>query len=136
MIGADRHVQKRRPDAETKTFFESEQMPCRLVFEVDEKMFNASIKAVEMTRLPNGAYSYDVRAMPRHLRLESINQVIGKHVTAVDIRRLDQRPDGFDVTYLLDIASTDDLMSLSKDLQGTHPGITITFLDQNGMPGI
>ena len=60
----------------------------------------------------------------------------GKHVTAVDIRRLDQRPDGFDVTYLLDIASTDDLMSLSKDLQGTHPGINITFLDQNGMPGI
>jgi hypothetical protein len=68
--------------------------------------------------------------------LESINLIIGKHVTSLDIRRLDQRSDGFDATYLLDITSTEDLMSLSRDLQGTHPAINITFLDQNGMPGV
>jgi len=68
--------------------------------------------------------------------LESINAVIGEHVTALDIRRLDQRSDGFDATYLLDITSSDDLLGLSKDLQNKHPGINITFLDQNGLPGI
>lgn len=68
--------------------------------------------------------------------IESINQIIAEHVTSLDIRRLDRRADGFDVTYLLDIASTTELLSLSNDLQGKHPRINITFLDQNGMPGI
>ena len=45
--------------------------------DVDDKMFKAGIKAVEMTRLPSGAYEYDLRGMPRHLRLESINQIKG-----------------------------------------------------------
>ena len=68
--------------------------------------------------------------------LESVNQLIAEHVTALDIRRLDQRSDGFDATYLLDISSSDDLVALGKSLQGKHPGINITFLDQNGLPGI
>ncbi len=45
--------------------------------EVDEKMFVAAVRAVESSRLPNGAYEYDVRAVPRHLSGESINQVKG-----------------------------------------------------------
>ncbi|MBT8099305.1 MAG: DUF4956 domain-containing protein [Gammaproteobacteria bacterium] len=68
--------------------------------------------------------------------LESVNQSIAEHVTAIDIRRLDQRSDGFDATYLLDISSSEDLVALGKSLQGKHPGINITFLDQNGLPGI
>jgi Domain of unknown function (DUF4956) len=68
--------------------------------------------------------------------IESINQIIAEHVTSMDIRRLDRRADGFDATYLLDIDSTTELLSLSNDLQDKHPRISITFLDQNGMPGI
>jgi len=45
--------------------------------EVDQKMYVAAVKAVQRARLPNGAYSYDVSAVPRHMRLESINQVKG-----------------------------------------------------------
>ncbi len=45
--------------------------------EVDEKVFTTGVKALEHTRLPNGAYDYEVRAVTRHLRLESINQVKG-----------------------------------------------------------
>jgi hypothetical protein len=44
---------------------------------VDEKVYLAGVKAVEHARLPNGAYDYEVRAVTRHLRLESINQVQG-----------------------------------------------------------
>ncbi|MEZ6016666.1 MAG: hypothetical protein R3F49_16230 [Planctomycetota bacterium] len=45
--------------------------------EVDEKVFRAGVKAVRMARLPNGAYDYEVSAVPGHLTLESINQVKG-----------------------------------------------------------
>ena len=45
--------------------------------DVDEKMFAAGVKAVEHSRLPSGAYDYEVRAVERHLRMESINQVKG-----------------------------------------------------------
>jgi hypothetical protein len=45
--------------------------------EIDEKVFRAGVKAVQRARLPNGAYDYEVSAVPRHLTLESINQVKG-----------------------------------------------------------
>ena len=45
--------------------------------EVDDKMLAAAVKAVQKSRLPNGAYDYDVQAVPRHFRMESINQVKG-----------------------------------------------------------
>ena len=44
---------------------------------VDEKVFKAAVKAVEICRLPNGAISYDVSPTPRHFYLESIDQVKG-----------------------------------------------------------
>ena len=45
--------------------------------ELDEKVYRAGVRAVQMARLPNGAYNYDVSAVPRHMRMESINQVKG-----------------------------------------------------------
>ena len=66
--------------------------------------------------------------------LQAVQEIIGKHVTSLDVRRLDKRADGFDATYLLDLESTSDLLALSDELQGRYPGINITFLDQNGMP--
>jgi len=44
---------------------------------VPQKYLQAAVRAVERCRLPNGAYSYSVNAIPRHMRLESINQVKG-----------------------------------------------------------
>lgn len=44
---------------------------------VDDKVFRAGVKAVQKARLPNGAYDYEVSAVPRHMSLESINQVKG-----------------------------------------------------------
>ncbi len=45
--------------------------------EVPDKVFRAAVRAVEHCRLPTGAYSYSVGAFPRHLRLESIDQIKG-----------------------------------------------------------
>lgn len=68
--------------------------------------------------------------------LDDLNAVIGKHVSSSDLRRFDERSSGLDATYLLDIASTASLAPLSNDLRARFPDVTITFLDQNGMPGI
>lgn len=45
--------------------------------DVDPKVLEAGLVAIERSRMPSGAYEYDVRAIPRALRLESINQVKG-----------------------------------------------------------
>ena len=45
--------------------------------EVDEKRYEAAVRGLERSRLPNGAFNYSVEAVPRHMRLESINQVKG-----------------------------------------------------------
>ena len=43
----------------------------------DEEVLGKAVRAVERCRLPNGAYSYDVMAIPRVRRLEDINDVKG-----------------------------------------------------------
>lgn len=45
--------------------------------EVSDKVLRAGVRAIERCRQPNGAYLYSVDALPRHLRMESINQVKG-----------------------------------------------------------
>ncbi len=45
--------------------------------EVREKVLHTAVRAIERCRQPNGAYLYSVDALPRHLRMESINQVKG-----------------------------------------------------------
>lgn len=62
--------------------------------EVDDKMYQAAIRAVERSHLPNGAYSYDVPAgFPRHMRMESINQVKGS-LGRIQIGNLSLRESG------------------------------------------
>jgi hypothetical protein len=69
-------------------------------------------------------------------QLDRVNEVLARHVGSSDLRRFDQRSGGLEATYLLDINSTSVLSALSTDLRGQFPEIGITFLDQNGMPGI
>lgn len=69
-------------------------------------------------------------------QLDLINEVIGRHVSSSDLRRFDERGGILEATYLLDIDSTNTLTILSNDLRAQFPDVGITFLDQNGMPGI
>jgi hypothetical protein len=45
--------------------------------EVPDKLFDATVRSVRHCRQPNGAYTYSVNVFPRHLSMESINQVKG-----------------------------------------------------------
>jgi hypothetical protein len=62
-------------------------------------------------------------------QLTVINELIARHVKS-------ERGGALDATYLLDIASTASLATLSDELRGRFPNVGVTFLDQNGMPGI
>lgn len=46
-------------------------------FDVDEGMLRRAVKAVRRCRLPNGAYTYSVRAIPTPRRIGSINRIKG-----------------------------------------------------------
>jgi len=72
---------------------------------------------------------------PDHL-LERLNAVISKHVVSSDLRRFDVRPESVEATFLLDIASTDQLSALVDELRRSFPMLGVTFLDQNQLPSI
>jgi hypothetical protein len=69
-------------------------------------------------------------------QLDAVNEVIARHVASSDLRRFDERDNVLEATYLLDVDSTNALTALTNDLRSQFPGVGITFLDQNGMPGI
>ncbi|HDN27916.1 MAG TPA: DUF4956 domain-containing protein [Thioploca sp.] len=68
--------------------------------------------------------------------LEHLNEVISKHVLNSDLRRFDVRQNSVEATYLLDIASTDNISALIDELRRTFPTIGVTFLDQNQLPSV
>jgi len=58
------------------------------------------------------------------------------HVISSDLRRFDIRAGMLEITYFVDVASTDNLTSLIADLRSDFPDIGLTFLDQNQLPGV
>ncbi|MEE4184189.1 MAG: DUF4956 domain-containing protein [Gammaproteobacteria bacterium] len=68
--------------------------------------------------------------------LTALNDLLTGHVAAADLRRFDDRDGILEATYLLDMQSTEQLADLTAELQAAFPGVSVTFLDQNGMPGI
>jgi Domain of unknown function (DUF4956) len=73
---------------------------------------------------------------PGKSQLDTISELIGRHVISSDLRRFDESASLLAATFLLDITSTRTLTNLSNDLRSEFPNIDIAFLDQNGMPGI
>jgi Domain of unknown function (DUF4956) len=69
-------------------------------------------------------------------QLDVLNDLIVRYVDSSDLRRSDERTGALEVTFLLDITSVASLDVLSDALHSRFPGIEITYLDQNGMPGI
>ena len=69
-------------------------------------------------------------------RLESLNEVIARHVSVNDLRRLDARDGSLEVTYFVDVEESRRLSELIDDLNQSFPGIGVSFIDQNQMPSI
>ena len=69
-------------------------------------------------------------------QLDSINDVILKHVSKSDLRRYDVREHLLTATYLLDVRDDKELNVLIDDLRNVFPQISVTFLDQNHLPSV
>jgi uncharacterized membrane protein YhiD involved in acid resistance len=68
--------------------------------------------------------------------LQELSTIVSRHTISSDLRRFDIREKLIELTYFLDIASTDNLSALADELRHTFPAIGITFLDQNQLPSL
>lgn len=59
-----------------------------------------------------------------------INEVLGRHVTAANLRRLDHVNDTLQATYLIQCQDDQALTALMDDLRQTLPGSEFSFIEQ------
>jgi hypothetical protein len=69
-------------------------------------------------------------------RIEAINEVLGRHVSASDLRRADARDGNLEVTYFIDLDATGRISDLIDDLTQVFPGVGVSFIDQSRIPSI
>jgi hypothetical protein len=68
--------------------------------------------------------------------IRALEDVVARHVTVGDLRRIDRRNGSLEATYFVDVSGTDRISSLVEDLQRSFPGINVTFIDQNQLPNL
>lgn len=69
-------------------------------------------------------------------QIDSLDDVIARHVRASDLRRLDAREAGLEATYFVDVDGSQRISALIEDLSRTFPGIGVSFIDQSRMPTV
>jgi hypothetical protein len=69
-------------------------------------------------------------------RINSLNDVIGRHVRASDLRRVDSREGSLEATYFVDVDGSNRISALIDDLRQAFPGIGVSFIDQSRMPTV
>ena len=69
----------------------------------------------------------------RSAMLGAVNDILGKHATRCDLRRVDSRDGAFEAHYLVELASADQLSSLMDRLHGDC-NADVTFVDQSSLP--
>lgn len=60
-----------------------------------------------------------------------INEVLGQHVTAANLRRLDHTNEALQATYLIHCPDDQTLTALMDDLRRTLPGAEFSFIEQD-----
>ncbi len=66
----------------------------------------------------------------------TINDIFSQHADFVDMRRLDQHQDTLQLTYFLKCKDQAALAGIIDAMQHQLPGSSLTFVDQNNMPGV
>jgi len=69
-------------------------------------------------------------------QIDSLDDVIARHVRASDLRRLDAREAGLEATYFVDVDGSQRISALIEDLSRAFPGIGVSFIDQSRMPTV
>lgn len=68
--------------------------------------------------------------------LEALGELISEHAVAADLRRVDARDGGYEVTYFVDIQGPEVVATMVEELRSRFPGVGITFVDQNQLPSV
>jgi len=68
--------------------------------------------------------------------LDRLASLISDHASGADLRRLDAREGGYEVTYFVDMAGPEAVSRLVQELQRSFPGASVSFVDQNQLPSI
>ena len=66
----------------------------------------------------------------------SINEILISQTNNYNLTKLDIADNYFQATYILNLKNIDMLTGINKLLQTKHPGIKISFIDQNQLPNI
>jgi hypothetical protein len=69
-------------------------------------------------------------------RIDSLNEVISRHVRVSDLRRVDSRDGGLEATYYVDVDWSNRISAMIDDLNRAFPGIGVSFIDQSRMPTV
>ena len=69
-------------------------------------------------------------------RIDSLNEVIARHVRVSDLRRVDSREGNLEATYFVDVDGSHHISALIDDLQQVFPDIGVSFIDQSRMPTV
>ena len=68
--------------------------------------------------------------------LEGLAEIVSSHALAADLRRLDARDGGYEVTYFVDVQGPETAAAMVEALQQRFPGVGVTFVDQNQLPSV
>ena len=68
--------------------------------------------------------------------LEGLSEIVSAHALAADLRRVDARDGGYEVTYFVDVQGTEVIAAMVDALQQRFPGVGVTFVDQNQLPSV
>jgi len=69
-------------------------------------------------------------------RIDSLNEVIARHVRASDLRLVDSREGSLEATYFVDVDGSNRVSALIDDLNQVFPGVGVSFIDQSRMPTV
>jgi len=72
----------------------------------------------------------------REKPLDALNDVIARHTSVGDLRRVDARDGTLEATYFIDVSEDKMVSVLLDDLSHSFPGIGVSFIDQNQMPSV
>jgi len=90
---------------------------------------------------------YSVNAKALYLMVESskatvgatpdnITQIISEHVNKCDLKRMDSHDEGFQITYMIDVSSSQDAFNLVESVRCQFSDLNVTLIDQNRIPGV
>jgi uncharacterized membrane protein YhiD involved in acid resistance len=67
---------------------------------------------------------------------ENISNVISGFVNKCDLKKMDMNSEGFQLTFIIDVFSSEKAFELIRELKNEFPICNVSLIDQNRIPGV